>query len=630
MVWADVYKMDEAAGFRVRTDRHVSYDYSDGVEAEAYVLECISSSSDVSAGSDELARRIRDWPSEYHLSASRSTLLAPFDFAGLDVLEVGSGCGALTRVLGESGARVVALEGSFERARITAARCRGLDDVHVVCGDLRDFTPPQAFDVVLMIGVLEYAPLYFDATDPVAAALRAALASLTEDGTLILAIENQLGLKYFAGSPEDHTGQAFFGIEDRYHGRSTAVTFGRQELRRRLTVSGFAHQVFFYPFPDYKLPRLILTEDAMAEPRLPVGRLVAEADRPDRFRPHARVFSEDATWQVVARNGLLGDFSNAFLVAASSSPTPRLRTSPAWLAELRSTDRARGYRTVTRFTSAGDHLEVKKARAEDAVAPSGAPVEQLLPMRSLLLPGVPLGARIRNQIRTRTMTPADLAALLKPWVDLLRSVALSSSDTDNPVLPGNWLDGVPWNLMEPDPTSPPEADVPALAPFDLEWRYTSELTLDHVVFRGLLFLFVSAREDLSLRETSTTAQLMLAVARELQVFSSNERLEALARRESELQSAVHGLDRDAAQRTMDDTLGHPLGTPVDHAAAIIAQTPAFAELEATIAILQSGLDRCQQAHDATVARLAAVEASSSWRLTAPLRRLRRATSRHDT
>ena len=130
MEWPAAYALDEATGIRVRGGRQVAHDYTDGTAAEAYILDAIQTCRDVSSGSDELVQRIRDWPSEYHFSASRPTLLAPFDLQGLSVLEVGCGCGALTRYLGESGARVVALEGSLDRARITAARCRGLDVRH--------------------------------------------------------------------------------------------------------------------------------------------------------------------------------------------------------------------------------------------------------------------------------------------------------------------------------------------------------------------------------------------------------------------------------------------------------------------------------------------------------------------
>ena len=207
MDWPSSYVLDEDLGVRVRGGRAIAYEYSDGAAAEAYILETIQACDDVSSGSDELVRRIRDWPSEYHFSASRATLLAPFDLRGLTVLEVGSGCGAITRALGEAGARVVALEGSLDRARITAARCRGLDNVEVVCDDFRDFQTPAAFDAVFMIGVLEYAPCYFAGDDPIGAALAKARSCLSDDGALMVAIENQLGLKYFAGASEDHMGR---------------------------------------------------------------------------------------------------------------------------------------------------------------------------------------------------------------------------------------------------------------------------------------------------------------------------------------------------------------------------------------------------------------------------------------
>jgi hypothetical protein len=67
----------------------------------------------LSSTSTELAAGIIDWPSYYHLSHLPSNLLRPVSelLAG-DVLEVGAGCGALTRFLGEAARTVVALDGS--------------------------------------------------------------------------------------------------------------------------------------------------------------------------------------------------------------------------------------------------------------------------------------------------------------------------------------------------------------------------------------------------------------------------------------------------------------------------------------------------------------------------------------
>ena len=171
--------------------------------------------------------RVSDWPTLYHLSGARANLLRPLHerLVGQRVLEVGAGCGAITRYLGEHAAQVVALEGSSQRAAICAARCAGLDNVTVVCDNLQHFPTDTTFDVVTLIGVLEYSRQFIAAADSVATMIELCRNLLSANGVLILAMENQLGLKYFAGAPEDHIPQPFFGINDLY-GDDSPVTFG--------------------------------------------------------------------------------------------------------------------------------------------------------------------------------------------------------------------------------------------------------------------------------------------------------------------------------------------------------------------------------------------------------------------
>ncbi|MCC7240620.1 MAG: hypothetical protein IT180_01735, partial [Acidobacteria bacterium] len=106
--------------------------YSDGDEVEHRLLDLVRGASNVSLHSPEIAAAITDWPTRYHLSAGRAHLLRPLAHLLADrTLEVGAGCGALTRYLGELGGEVVAVEGSRRRAEITAARCRDLRNVAV-------------------------------------------------------------------------------------------------------------------------------------------------------------------------------------------------------------------------------------------------------------------------------------------------------------------------------------------------------------------------------------------------------------------------------------------------------------------------------------------------------------------
>jgi len=151
-------------------------------------------------------------------------------------------------------------------AAVAAARCADLDQVAVVADTLQHLQPGEGFGLVTLVGVLEYARLLFPAeagADPVDSMLARARELLAADGALLLAIENPLGLKYFAGCAEDHEAVPMVGIEDRYR-RDGVVPFGRAELGARLAAAGLGATRWWYPFPDYKLPVAVLSEAAVA------------------------------------------------------------------------------------------------------------------------------------------------------------------------------------------------------------------------------------------------------------------------------------------------------------------------------------------------------------------------------
>jgi 2-polyprenyl-3-methyl-5-hydroxy-6-metoxy-1,4-benzoquinol methylase len=144
-----------------------------------------------------------------------------------DILEIGAGCGAITRYLGECGGNILALEGSPRRAAIARSRTRDLANVTVVCEKIDPFQADKQFNVVTLIGVLEYASLFSPGENPAQNMLARARSFLKPNGWLIVAIENPLGLKYFAGAPEDPIGRPMYGIEGRYRSGQPR-TFGRQ------------------------------------------------------------------------------------------------------------------------------------------------------------------------------------------------------------------------------------------------------------------------------------------------------------------------------------------------------------------------------------------------------------------
>jgi len=210
-------------------------DYSDGDEIEERIAAIIEKANDITVLSTELRQHCTDWPSLYHLASARANILRPFesDLRG-NILEIGAGCGAITRYLGECGGKVLALEGSPRRAVIARVRTRDLPNVAVISDNFNNFQWDQKFDVITMIGVLEYANLFTNSDTPALSMLRRARALLKPNGKLIIAIENQFGLKYFAGAPEDHIGQPMYGIEGRYR-IDQPQTYGRKTLAQMLS-----------------------------------------------------------------------------------------------------------------------------------------------------------------------------------------------------------------------------------------------------------------------------------------------------------------------------------------------------------------------------------------------------------
>src|SRR6476469_5490684 len=231
----------------------MTIEYADGAESE--VLAALRAAQDVSAGSAELSALVRTWETVYHFSPARLGLLAPLRItSGLRVVDLGCGSGVLTRALGEAGASVLGIEGVPDRAAAARERCRDLADVRIVSSPMVEGLAGEGpFDLALICGVLEY-------NDPFTL-LPAVVNSLSDNGVVVLAIENQLGLRYLLGGAEDHHGKAWIGLSDYPRGEHvpSTRTWTRHTLHNLLAGAGLTAQRWLLPYPDYKLPRVVLS-----------------------------------------------------------------------------------------------------------------------------------------------------------------------------------------------------------------------------------------------------------------------------------------------------------------------------------------------------------------------------------
>ncbi len=472
------------SGMWIPRDRNDTIGYTDGTESEQYLEKVLRSAKDLSSDSRELMDSICDWPSQYHLSPVRSNLLRCLSLApSARVLEIGAGCGAITRYLGERVREVVAIEGSPSRARLCQLRCRDLSSVKVIAGDIFKMHLEETFDVVTLIGVLEYAGAFGgSAADPYQQMLRIARQFLRPGGQLVLAIENKFGIKYFAGCGEDHGAPLFAGMEG-YPSGEGIQTFGRLELKRRLTEAGLEPSVLLLPFPDYKLPNNFLNAaHASAEEvmELGLGDWCRQANR-DYLNPRQYLFDDHLALIELGRNGLLPDFANSFLwICDKEGGTRGVAIRPIeWVAQRYNVTRARVYQTKTTLALRDDQPTVTKELLWEPGSQQGREhstrVKFSLQTDAFVPNAQSLALSMVRALRRKEGAEEAFTSLLREWESFLLREGAAPGESGT--LRGEFLDCIPDNLLKgPDAT---------WHFIDREWVWQDAVPMDWVLYRGL-------------------------------------------------------------------------------------------------------------------------------------------------
>ncbi len=286
----------------------------------------------------------------YHLSAVRENILSWYPFRkGASVLEIGAGPGAITGLLCRKCAQVTSVELSMRRAGINFERHKDCDHLTVMVGNLNDMEFPSKFDYVILNGVFEYAGSFTEGEDPYGTFLDRCAGYLKEDGLLLIAIENRLGLKYFAGAPEDHTDNYMEGLKN-YPDHSLVHTFSKHEWEDLCDRHGLSYRRFYYPYPDYKFPNEIFTAASL---------------RADSFGKNAwnfnsrrlELFSEQAMGETLCKEGVMESFMNSFLIETGRRDPGPDSEGEVLYAKM-SADRAEQYRIQTVILQKTDKTKV--------------------------------------------------------------------------------------------------------------------------------------------------------------------------------------------------------------------------------------------------------------------------------
>ncbi len=283
--------------------------YSEG-PAEEHLLNLVKQYPE--SEYDKVIESCRTWNVLYHLSKTRENIIRWLPLTqDMKVLEIGSGCGAITGELARNSGHVDCVELSQKRSMINAYRHKEYDNINILVGNFQDIEPhlDTDYDYIMLIGVFEYSCSYIQSDNPYIKMLDILKQHIKKDGKIVIAIENRLGLKYFAGCKEDHTGEYFGGLMG-YSKEDGVRTFSRRELVSMLNEAQL-YSKFYYPYPDYKLPHTIYSDEMM--PR--VGDLTTNIRNFDADR--IVLFDESKAFDEMIRDELFGVFSNSFLVVAT-------------------------------------------------------------------------------------------------------------------------------------------------------------------------------------------------------------------------------------------------------------------------------------------------------------------------
>lgn len=219
----------------------------------------------------ELLESNKDWVERYAIDTSRSTWISFFkEYIGDICLDIGCGFGNNTRVLSKYAKKTYGFDITVERLETLLLLSRNITVAqgNIFSVDIRN----KSINTILLIGVLEWLGVsnIGNVKELQIEALKRINGWLKDDGILILAIENRIGIQYFAGA-KDHQGTRFTSLLPRKMANFTkkilysepyrTYTYSNYGYKKLLRESGFNYWQFYYTFPDYRYPKIICDDD---------------------------------------------------------------------------------------------------------------------------------------------------------------------------------------------------------------------------------------------------------------------------------------------------------------------------------------------------------------------------------
>lgn len=232
----------------------------------------------------------------YALSDQRELLLEWYDFESeARLLQVGADYGSMTGLYRSETARVTVLDERQEALETVRLRYPLAKNIDYVPKTLEEYgkEAQEKYDYVVICGTEN--ALCRETID-------AAKGLLKQDGVLILAVANALGMKYWAGTAREENALTKRQLQTMLHGGEEKKAGQKQDKGR----TGFS--CFYYPMPDYRTPISIYSDQYLPK-KGDLTRVIPAYDYP---RYHVTDIGEG--FDAVCEDGLFDLYANSYLV----------------------------------------------------------------------------------------------------------------------------------------------------------------------------------------------------------------------------------------------------------------------------------------------------------------------------
>lgn len=178
------------------------------------------------------------------------------------ILEVGANYGEITYELSKKCRELTVIEFSEKKINCIVKRLENQENLKcILCTNLKETKIDEKYDYITLIGISEYAEkIGFKNLEDM---LKWAQSHLTEDGKIILAIDNKFGVKFLAGSTRNKNEEKFANYRE--HINTDYKLYGKEELKKILKNIEGTNYKFYYPVPNYRLTHLIYTDNYLPQ-----------------------------------------------------------------------------------------------------------------------------------------------------------------------------------------------------------------------------------------------------------------------------------------------------------------------------------------------------------------------------